>query len=1410
MTVVTLCRALIRIPVLLLLLLGVLPGSNGLTAVAFGAPVAAGGAALPGGAAAGASVTVSRLSITPLLVSLGAGKTHQYVATATFSDGSRQNVTSSVSWVSANPAAVSVSPGGLAVGVAGSTNLVSIHASLSGVVSNASFVIPPPVLTRITITPSASTLALNATRQFSAVGTYSNGSSQSLTNNVTWASSNPAIVSISASGSAKALATSATGIKITASLSGVTSNTATVTPPSALTKIVITPASATLALNGTQQFVATGTYNNGSTANITSSVAWVSSKPAALTVSAAGVAKAIAASASSATISASLSGITSNVATVALPPVLTSIAISPASTTLALNATQQFAATGTYSNGSTANITSSVAWVSSNPASLTVGATGLAKAIAASASSATITASLSGVTSNVATVTLPPALTSIAITPASAKLALNATQQFVATGTYSNGTTGVITSSVAWTSSLPAALSINTAGLAQAIAASATVANVTASLQGITSNVAAVTLPPVLTKIAITPASATLALSGTQQYTATGTYSDSTTGVITGTVTWTSSNVKALTITSAGLAQAIAGSTAPASITASLGSITSNVATVTLPPALTSIAITPATANVAQGGTQQYAATGLYSDGTSQNVTATATWTSSSPANVTISPAGLASVVASSTSAVSISAAIGTIVSNVATLTTQATLTSIAITPASLSVGIGASQQYVATGTYNNGTTQNITNTVTWTSGSPSVVSISATGFANVLGTSTTAIPITASSGTVTSNTAFLSALSTLPRVCSSPTVDLKVLVVTSGKGEADYPAILQILDYVGTPYTVLDMATGGITPTLLSDGQCHGYYQAVIMASGGYIYQLSGMSTLTSYEQTFAVRQVNWYTYPGSDFGFNAPSGSLSSNQTETGTYTADSASVFPYLNASTPLSINNASVYLAQPLSSPPAGTKVTPLITDPSGFALSLLYDFGDGRQYLTQTFDSNPYLVHDQVLAYGLLNWVTKGLFLGQYHVYASASVDDFFINDSEWIPGTPCTDPVTKDRTPPDASFLPNFRLSASDMTSLVNWQNNLQKDPLLSTFALTLAFNGVGTTGNTAWTGLPSAGRSNDGLVMAVPNYEKYFHWVTHTFDHPNTLNGLHKSDTAGDPDTPKVDSIDLEILTNQFVANGSGVNLDTDTSDVVVPLHFTDFNPANAVTPGVTGLNDPLVPTYLQADGIRYAVSDTSVATITNPPNNNGPNPSPNVGIVNSYAPGIYEVPRHPNSIYYNAANWNDDQAEFACIYNNPVQPPYNTYTAAQILDYTSTAFVGNMLIGDMDSQMFHQPNLHDYDGLGHSLISDTYDATFKKYEALYKLPVLSLTIDGAGKEMQARNAYNLSGVTASVVGAPGAQQIVLTMPASAAVPSASIPVSGTASSGSEIYGGTKISHVVVNAGQSITLPIQ
>jgi len=78
---------------------------------------------------------------------------------------------------------------------------------------------------------------------------------------------------------------------------------------------------------------------------------------------------------------------------------LYSVAIAPASpTNLKVGSTQQFAATGTYSDGSTADITSKVTWASDNITAATIAPSGLATSVAPG--NTNITATMSGITSS--------------------------------------------------------------------------------------------------------------------------------------------------------------------------------------------------------------------------------------------------------------------------------------------------------------------------------------------------------------------------------------------------------------------------------------------------------------------------------------------------------------------------------------------------------------------------------------------------------------------------------------------------------------------------------------------------------------------------------------------------------------------------------------------------------------------------------------------------------------------------------------------------------------------------------------------------------------------------------------------------------------------------------------------------
>lgn len=143
-------------------------------------------------------------------------------------------------------------------------------------------------------------------------------------------------------------------------------------PAATLQSIVVNPSAASLNPLGTQQYSANCAYSDGSNQDCTSSVSWQSSAINVATVASSGMVTAVAQG--NANIIASSNGIqgqgTANVAA----PVLQKIAVTPGSTTTPVGATQQFTATGTYSDSSTADITKSVKWSSSDPTVTTVNA----------------------------------------------------------------------------------------------------------------------------------------------------------------------------------------------------------------------------------------------------------------------------------------------------------------------------------------------------------------------------------------------------------------------------------------------------------------------------------------------------------------------------------------------------------------------------------------------------------------------------------------------------------------------------------------------------------------------------------------------------------------------------------------------------------------------------------------------------------------------------------------------------------------------------------------------------------------------------------------------------------------------------------------------------------------------------
>ena len=263
-------------------------------------------------------------------------------------------------------------------------------------------------------------IGIGQTQQFTATGTYSNLSTQNLTNSVTWSTSKAArTATISpVPGLATGVANGAVTITATDPSFDIPGTAALTVTPAVLVGIVVTPPVASIAAGQTEQFTATGTYSNLSTQNVTNSVTWSTSKAATATISSSGLATGVANGVVTITATDPSTGIPGTAALTVTPAVLVAITVTPPVGTIAVGRTEQFTATGLYSNLSTQNLTDSVTWSSSNTSTATVSAKGLATGVADGLATITATDPSTGIPGT-AVLTVGLSVTALTMNPSS-------------------------------------------------------------------------------------------------------------------------------------------------------------------------------------------------------------------------------------------------------------------------------------------------------------------------------------------------------------------------------------------------------------------------------------------------------------------------------------------------------------------------------------------------------------------------------------------------------------------------------------------------------------------------------------------------------------------------------------------------------------------------------------------------------------------------------------------------------------------------------------------------------------------------------------------------------------------------------------------------------------------------------
>jgi hypothetical protein len=600
----------------------------------------------------------------------------------------------------------------------------------------------------------------------------------------------------------------------------------------------------------------------------------------------------------------------------------------------------------------------------------------------------------------------------------------------------------------------------------------------------------------------------------------------------------------------------------------------------------------------------------------------------------------------------------------------------------------------------------------------------------------------------------------TMAAAAVSTRVELRVLVVDDGS--AQIAAITEQLDIEGVPYTpvlLADAARPVITDAYLATG-AEGHFQAVVMPNSTGTSRTSAPSlsaaevaAIAAYRTAFAVREVDVDEWPGVQVGLQAAgaAGTWSgAADGMTGTVTdAATAAGWGYLEGSVTFSAGTWAI-VSTPLSATsappmPAGAEYTPYLTVevPGGGVGTVLgsYRAPSGTEQLVVTAGIASYHQHFQLLAHGIVTWLTRGVHFGHQRAYYSQHFDDAFAYDARWDTANNCT--PGEDCPPGVTTTTPDIRMTADDVDALVSWQ-------VANGYQPTLAFNGyyaLNDAEGEPWT-------TTDPLTEAFVEHRLDIRWLNHGYEH--LYQGCQQdlsvvpwvcTTVDGQPVAPDgsnlawVSQADIaqEILQNVTLGNTLGLPFD--------PAEYLSGEHSGvAITPQQPADN-PEFAAALATAGITSIATDASR------------------GSAQRVVGSALTVPRHPVALYFNVSTVAEEVDEYNWIYLPAANGgsgyceaiPVTCLSAPLSLD---TGFADHIVPTDVANSMqfvlrndprpfyAHVSNLTGPDRLGLQLMSamlDTYDSWFAD-----SAPVLNLTLTQAATALGNQQSWAATGMAA------------------------------------------------------------
>ena len=707
---------------------------------------------------------ITKIDVFPVTETIIVGASQQFRAIAYLQDGTAYEVTEDAQWASSddNVATISNESEDIGTAQAKAAGTTSITATFSNVQGTAQLNVSPVTLQQIVVEPADSVMFVGTLQQFEAIGIFSNGTSRVITDQVTWGSENQSVLQVSNSdffgrGLGAALAEGVTvvsaGILLTTDLVVGFVDVTVKEQEISIDELVVAPVQANVLIGDTQQYTATLRLSNGTDVDVTEDVAWTTSSKTVAHIDAAGLATGV--SEGESTITATLvvddeSYTGSGTLTVKAPGIsIDEIRVTPPRAEIFIGDTQDYTATALLNDGTSVDITDAASWSSSDSTVAQVDAEGVATGVGEGTSTISATIEYEGIlhTGSAPLTVKAPDITieELVVSPPRAGIFIDDTQSYTATVRLSDGSSVDATRYVTWSSSETDVAHIDSRGVATGLAQGESTITSQLNYEGeLFSGNALLEVKEgevTVKAIKVDPPLAEILIDSTQTYEAYALLSDGSRVDITENVTWSSSNTSIAHIDAAGVATGL--SEGSSDITATLnyqGEVFSGSAILRVKaPEVTieEIQVTPSTAEILIGVTQQYTATAILSDGSDQDITRDATWSSSDTAVCQVDNKGLATGLSEGESTLTATLNYeGESFSDTASITVKApeiTIDEIVVDPARAEVIVGSTVAYTAYAVLSDGSNVDVTAEAAWSSSDTTVAHIDSMGVATGL-----------------------------------------------------------------------------------------------------------------------------------------------------------------------------------------------------------------------------------------------------------------------------------------------------------------------------------------------------------------------------------------------------------------------------------------------------------------------------------------------------------------------------------------------------------------------------------------------------------------------------------------------------------------------------------------------------